>query len=144
MLRGWGSGHPHDVLTFGRYWTPIGTNELLKVWDMQMNPGLVTVSPSTAFRMDQVGLPIIQPMDPQAQQRAAGGWNVPEVFNLSFLRLQGASEGDGVTFGMKGIAWTPQEAKRINQQLQTCCSTFYMHYLKPMKVIVRVVTEEIR
>ena len=133
LIQSWGNGDKQQVQVYGRYWSPIPTGRDLSVWSLNVNPGLVGVSESLAFRIDQPATGLLLPPAGRV-----------EIVNMSFLRLVGASEGDGVTFGVKGVAWSPNEARRVCGLIKEASRVFYVNYLKPVHVVVQVVTREDR
>lgn len=142
FARGLGTTELQDVRTIGRYWTPTrptSPERGFSVWNMTTNPGNVTGPNGVIFRLDRPGqgltdnsgIPI-----PNNKQ----GLEYP-VINLSFLRLQGISEGAGVNFHVKGV-FTFEAVKQLADQIEQATRAFYIIYLKPIDMDVMVMTQE--
>lgn len=132
FVRSLGSGETVDVRTLGRHWVP-NKEQVLAVYAMATNPGSLTTDSGLRFRIDRPGWPL---SEYDANSLTAG-----EVINLSFLRLAGISEGDGVTFGVKGV-FTMEALNRLRDGIGDASRRFYISYMKPINLTVMVCTQE--
>lgn len=59
------------------------------------------------------------------------------MMNISFLRLVGASEGEGVSFVIDTIISKP-EMDDLAQQITKACAQFYNDYIKPVSHEIKI------
>lgn len=112
FFRKW-SGEIHDpVYTFGRMWS----GENLRVW---------------GFRPpNENGMENINP-NPYTLGFVGGGLTTEEgTINLSFLRLVGASEGEGISLNLDTVM-SFSALDRITQRMTHAIRSFYIDYLQP-------------
>lgn len=150
FARALGSGDIQDVRALGRYWTPVGVRPSsnpaecpLGTYNMTNNPGLINAGSGVMFRLDRPGQPLSEPSGVPTTTRSRNGDNDIPVINLSFLRLQGVSEGAGVNFHVKGV-YTMDAVKSLAEQIKDACRAFYAMYLKPIDLAVVVSTQELQ
>lgn len=115
------SGELLSVTEFGREWT---SKSALQVYHVVADPGVVT-GPSGRYQIATVGRALVN----------------DEVVNLSFLRLRGISEENGVTFYLKG-AYSWPYVQKLAQRIVQAGRQFYMDYLKPGDITVTISTQE--
>ena len=115
-----GTGDILPVATVGhRYWIP-QNNQVLNVYDIP--PSMVSAFPEGLLQ--HCGYPIT----------GDGG-----CFNLSILRLVGISEGNGVTFTIKGVM-SDKQITNVGNLFSSASKQFYRTFLRPTGVFVNVHT----
>jgi hypothetical protein len=141
FVRSLGTGEYQDVRVSGRYWRLVGSSPL---YTYNMHNPLGQHSMGTNFfcldRPGQVLLDTGEEFDGPSQEERKQGRG--ETINLSPLRLVGASEGAGVTFGVKGV-YRIDMLKHIRDMFMEASRQFYITYLKPVNLSVIVSTQEI-
>jgi hypothetical protein len=60
---------------------------------------------------------------------------------MSFLRLAGTSEGNGVTFGVKGV-YSLESLRNLRDKISASARQLYIEYLRPVDLTVTVSTQE--
>lgn len=129
------SGEPLDLRSYPRFWQTVGrdTKPLLAY---PLAPSRSTEGPimtgAMPYRLDLLGQPLFAP-DMQAGGRS--------VANLSFLRLVGTSEL-GVEFLIPGVSTGP-EVERTAAAIGEAQKRFFIDFLKPIKINIRIMTEDI-
>lgn len=134
-IKSMGSGETQDVKTIGRYWVPMKKDEVLQAYHLGGPMGMVQ-GKNGYFRLDKVAN-VLQEKQIVSQMTGA----VKEVMNLSFLRLVGISEQEGVTFGVKGV-YSEEAIYSIQKHTKDALHDFYQTYMKPMSLSVMMVTQE--
>jgi hypothetical protein len=117
---------PEPCQRYGRFWSPIREDV-----------------PLLAYSISDTVLTQPQMSDlnhPYTLQSLGGEWN-PQVINLSMLRLQGISEGNGVTFLYHGIFGEGQ-LQTLAEQLHKAAARFYNSYLTNVDITLRIIKEE--
>lgn len=157
FIRSLGSGEHLDIQTIGRHWaSPASLGEKKKagekklfVYQMEHNPGIISINDDFGFRLDRPGSPLVEePM--QAGRRpglydddapvAARAARLPnEVLNISFLRFVGISEANGVSFFERGV-YTISGIDKLAERIEQATNRFYKEFLKPYSVVVTVST----
>lgn len=137
FIRSLGNSEVLDVKSMGRYWVPIENTKELSVYYMSTSLGMQSAD-GGYFTLDRPGQPLIQ----SEEGGMIGHKGPPSVINLSILRLVGASEGAGVTFGVRGV-YTLDALRRMRDQLMDASRQFYVTYLKPVDLSIVVSTQEI-
>lgn len=133
FLRSWGDGTPQDVNLHGRSWFPLKpSSPPLQVWKLVLDPGPQPLDRSCSYRIARAGHPLIESIE---------GCN--DTVNLSFLRLCGISEGAGVSFGVKGV-YTEAAIRELGDKLVNATKVFYVSYMRPVDLRVRISTEEVK
>lgn len=142
FARNLGTGDTQDVRTLGRYWTPTkqpASENGLTVYNMGSNPGTVTGANGIMFNLDRPGNPLVSNSGvPIPNNRNSQEY---PLINLSFLRLQGISDGAGVNFHVRGV-YTSDAVKLLAAQVKDALQAFYVTYLKPIDMDVLVMTQE--
>lgn len=80
-----------------------------------------------SYRLDQLGKPLIFKDD----------MNGNRCVNLSFLRLVGISEGNGISFEIKGVR-TQDGIKELSTAIAQACKSFYDQYIRDVKQVATV------
>jgi len=129
FVRQMGNGELLDVSSMGRYWVATEKEKPLVAYSLSsLHP-----SERESFTLDRLGQPLIQDNE---------GGLAPKMTNLSILRLVGASEGAGISFGVRGV-YTLDQLRRTRDQLMDATRQFYLMYLKPVNLSIIVSTQEI-
>jgi hypothetical protein len=130
LFTSWGGGERSAVSEYGRMWIP-QKGESLSVHQLYSNPGNVQISKDLYYSFERVG---------EVLSRKDG--NITTV-NLSFLRLVGASAGNGVSFHIAGV-YSLESLRTLNDQLKTALQRFYQDYLLPVDFYVVMQTQEMK
>lgn len=125
FMRSLGTGDPEDVTAYGRLWLPEQETMPLKVWNMGRNPMHTMTSNRYSIAMPGSKLDLTHDVGPDA-------------VNLSMLRLVGASEGDGVTFHIKGSVHSLDGLRDLKNKLGAAGRNLYVDYIKPVDLTVYV------
>jgi hypothetical protein len=130
FMRNLGSGEQIDVRNLGRHWNPLKKDQVLMAYDLKELTSTLSVSSrdENYIRLDRPGWPFFDNGD----QR---------IFNMSFLRLVGLSEGPGVNFIVRGV-FDEQAVRQMGERVQAASAWFYSKYLKPINLTVTVSTQE--
>lgn len=113
-----------------RQWFPIKDQPALEVWHIIHDPGVVRGN-AASYRINQPGSPLTA-SDPNGK-----------IINLSFLRLVGVSEPNGIQFEVKG-AFTLTYIRQLASEIGGAVKQFYTDCLKPIDVTITVNTQENR
>lgn len=134
FFRDLGAGEVTDVAVSGRYWVAGKDIQSFQAYGL-LNPK--DINKADSYRFDRVGHPLIE-----ATTSVDGGKYVKMV-NLSFLRLRGISEGNGITFFVKG-AHSSSGVEEIRDLTQKALANFYVKFLKPFNMSIQIVLQEMR
>lgn len=117
MVEGAGT---QDAATFGRYWRSDKPLPLYHLADKLAGIQYPKKASDNfiGYRLDQPGNKL----------QVGDGY-----INLSFLRLAGASEGDGVSFTVVGV-YGEDGVLDLNSGIEQAIEHFYRNYLKPVTV----------
>lgn len=126
-----------DVVPSGRHWTALD-GRVLRAY----GPPTVPLDPlrtedGLSIGIDRLGQPLIEFYEDRNTGRGE------EKLNLSFLRLVGISEGDGVSFLLKSV-YSLQGMKKLRDQLQSAQTILYNGYLRPIEFTIATYTQELR
>ena len=138
FMRGLGDGSAVDVRAAGRLWVPLCGDTLMAYAMTTGFPG----ENSHEFELTQLGKPIINNYNSKDGGLLSLPLHAGSTANLSFLRLVGISEGEGVTFGVKGV-YSLDFIRSMRDQVLDACRKFYVTYLKPIDFCVQISTQEI-
>jgi hypothetical protein len=108
------------------------SKDTLKVYDIpagELQGVKYGIGPSRiAYRVDRVGKPLIGMDD---SPLSVGG---QRVINISFLRLVGISEGNGITFEIRGVL-TKDGTRELSDSIGQAARSFYEQYLRDLKMV---------
>jgi hypothetical protein len=126
-------GHdPAPVTIYGRQWVSFDSSPLLAYQLHGDLTGLKTGG-STTYSLDTIGKgPLLQ------RARTPGE---ADVVHLGFLRLVGASNGHGITFGVRGV-YDKDTLSSMQDSIMRASARFYEQYLKPVNLVVQVSLQE--
>lgn len=116
------AGEQHTPLElFGRRWL---TPAKLEVYDLPISmEGPVLLSNTSAYRLDRPGNDMF--------------WTEPssglKVVNMSFIRLVGAAQGEGITFCLAG-AFDRDDVIWLGQAITEAGNIIYKKYIVPMVI----------
>jgi hypothetical protein len=134
FMRSLGDGLTQEVRAYGRLWQPLGPNKPdLVAYNMTTALGPFTSYDGSTVRMDQVGNPLLI---------ATGG--APPTVNISFLRLLGTSEGNGITFVLKGSVMSTDALAHLRDKIGRAQDALYKMYLLPVNFTTMLITQELR
>lgn len=131
----------HDVAVLGRFWqrarprdgsdaTPLQAYDRVVAIPVVLGGDSVDVA-----NVDRLGQPLLEPYNHPSGRPSK---NV----NLSFLRLVGISEPEGVTFYIRGV-YSIDLVRETKDKLAEGVKRFYASYLKPVEMHVSCVTQEV-
>ena len=129
FMKSLGDGKSQHVEAWGKDWLsvpePDGVVRPLMIYTMND----LSSAHSQGYTLDNPGHPIYS-------------YHEDGLFNLSFLRIVGISDGDGVTFGMSTPAnLTMMETLR--DQVNKYVGQFFRDYIRPVHLQVVVSTREL-
>lgn len=147
------------VTALGKYWVPIGDTPLLAY---RLAEPLNGVDGDLRWTVDPIAEPLLLQVGGRRSQAAAPPGTPsgsisrgllddfdpsdrpshPSV-NLSFLRLVGASEGAGITFGLKGVQ-SLEALRETKDKVGAGFRSFYNRYLLPIDLTAIVSTRELK
>lgn len=133
FMQSLGGGEVVDVQTVGRYWQGMTPGQRLDAYVISALSKQQSDDGST-ISLERLGNPLLLP-DAEGKDRFP-------VVNLSFLRLRGISDGNGVTFGIRGV-YSLDELRRIRDKITVGCRRFYIDYIRPADLLGTVFTVEI-
>jgi hypothetical protein len=120
FMRSLGDGLVKPVEIYGKSWISMpGSERSLEIYNMDRS------LPYDMYRLDIAG----RPMEQEGQ------------LNMSFLRLAGTSEGNGVTFGVKGV-YSLESLRNLRDKISASARQLYIEYLRPVDLTVTVSTQE--
>jgi len=125
FMRDLGHGNTSDVALNGRYWRAVQKGQPIQAYSM--TEPIDTSGGAIPYRLDLLGYPL----------------NHDGYVNLSFLRLVGSSEGIGASFFLKGV-YSLSGLRNMRDQLVPAAKQFYVDYMKPVDLIIKVSTQEVR
>ena len=128
-----GGGEIVDVSSCGRYWQPIN-GQPLNAYVIQSFMSKHQSDDGSSISFDRLGHPIVSIPE--------GGSEKYPIVNLSFLRLRGISEGNGITFGIKGV-YSMDELRSIRDKVNVAQRRFYIDYIRPVDLLGTVFSVEI-
>lgn len=124
-IKALGNGSTRPLELFGRHWRWESrfSESALSVYHLSENSGMGGVQgpPGQQYRLDQPGQPLID-----------NNYDYP-VTNLSFLRLVGISQGDGITIALDGVH-SLDGIKSMNESIKKSCREFCVNFLKPVNM----------
>ena len=133
-------GHTVDARTVGRFWShPEDTAEARKpliAYDRRTSTLDMQNYDGGSNNFERLGQPLSEPIISRASGLAT------KQANLSFLRLQGISEPDGVTFILRGV-YSTEAVREMKDIIANGVKQFYASYLKPVEMSVMCLTQEV-
>jgi hypothetical protein len=126
LMKSWGSGESSPVTDYGRQWVQQKGGAPLRVWSLGRDPGQLHAG-SCYYRISKPGEALI--LD-EGQSGLLGG-----LVNMSFLRLVGVSEGNGVTFELRGVH-TLESLRALAEKVKVCIRRLYTDFLMPIDISV--------
>lgn len=123
FFRYWGHDQPMQVASAGRAWKPIGSTPLVAWVVPQLDDRIIT-----HLDLYNLGRPLQTPAGSGASQ------------NISFLRLVGASKGDGVSFLYEDVV-SRAGLELMAQNIRNATSQFYDQYIRPAHLSISVTTD---
>jgi hypothetical protein len=133
--QGLDSPQMEDVGAYGRHWErPKGSDATtdLQVYSIPKElTGVFNVGPGAQYRLDRPGSPLF--VDD-------GLTRGTRLLNLSFLRLVGTSEGNGITFYIAGV-YSEDTLDELDRLITLATREIYKQFMKPVKITI---TQEVR
>lgn len=120
FMRRVGNGETVAVSSIGRHWVS-PTGEALYAYAMPLLSELLHTDEGAPITLDRLGCPLLE--------NITGGKY--ETINLSFLRLRGISDGQGVTFGVRGV-YSLGHLRKLLDRINGATRKFYVDYMRPM------------
>ena len=137
LMRGWGGGERLPVQHYGRGWSSDAQD--LMVWTLPENNNLGNIPFSLGtYSLSHPCMDIVE------RNRMGGGAlgndnRVYQAVNLAFLRFCGISEEGGVNFSVRGVH-TLAAVRNMRDLVEQASRQFYIDFLQPCKLTVKVVT----
>lgn len=119
FMRRIGNGETVAVNSIGRHWTPL-TSDALYAYAMPPMTEQLHTDEGGPITLERLGHPLLEQVGGKYEQ-----------INLSFLRLRGISEGQGVTFGVKGV-YSLGHLRKMLDKVNGATRKFYVDYMRPM------------
>ena len=123
MFRELSNDEALDLREYGTAWVPVG--HPIQIYNFTQHNTTRPVS----YTLSDIHGPPLQSVRPGL-----------DLVNLSFLRMVGISEGDGITFTLKGV-FELEELKRIYDGIIEAAPKFYNDMLKPVDMHIMVSTQ---
>lgn len=117
--RSLGDGLTREVAAHGRSWTAVGGSPL-RVYNMSQN-----IEEGT-YHINYAGRPLVY----------------ENAINLSWLRLQGISEGDGIKFAVAGVM-DKDAIHDLRDRMINAARSFCLSYLCPIDLTVAVSSQDL-
>lgn len=135
------SGRQVDVAAYERYWEPLKGRGPLMVYEIPKDLKMSPNEDGAIVSLSSLGLPLLS-IDDTSREDRNGRVIRSEVktLNLSFLRFVGISEGDGITFKIKGV-YSPNMINYLDSALGEAERRFYREFLKPMDFAIMVMSQ---
>jgi hypothetical protein len=130
MFKAFANGQTVAPNTHGRTWAPaVDGAKLPSAYDISMIPGANANmrSPLGFFSLLHLGGELFTPAN--------------ALVNLSFLRLIGISEGDGVAFAVRGV-WSLEGVRSMGNMMNAGIKRLYDDFIKPIDVVIVTTTRE--
>lgn len=137
LIKSWSATEPVPVSsTYGRNWVGRDDKPVASlVWELQENPGVLSADGGVLFVIDRCGGPLTD--ERQINDPYGGRPKTAQVLNLSFLRIVGISEGDGIDIIIKGVFGTDRLLE-IVEQIKRAIRYIAVQYIKPVDVTIIV------
>lgn len=127
-----GHGNPQEARLLGRYWESVDGDPLMAYsLPEELAVGSHQINDRLAYELSGVGQKLFNG-SPDRDQK---------VINLSFLRLVGASEGQGKSFHVIGVWERSALEVDLKRALEAGVRQFYMDFVKPIDVSIIVSTQ---
>jgi hypothetical protein len=122
FFKQWG-GEIQQAPAYGRSWLPIPGNDApLRLWNFEQR-----LEDRSDYSLIHSGLPLVVERD---------------AVNVSFLRLVGASEGEGREFIIQSVMGR-SELERIASRIVRAGEHFYINYIQPVNLHAYVAVVDI-
>ena len=119
--------------TFGRMWKAIGTEPLQAYWiDQTVFNGPLVTNNGLMYRLDKLGCAI------NLTDTTTG----KSCINLSFIRLKGISEGQGVSFYVNNVMST-DAAREAANNIKLAMASFFISYMKNITFAITISSQEL-
>lgn len=133
FMKAIGTGDIMEVRAMARYWVGQTGEDAkpLACYHMANDGGLTNIvgrKLGSAYRLDKPGDRLLF-------------HDEYDCINMSFLRLVGISEAEGVTFSVKGV-YTTEMVQAIAKKIEDASRALYQEFLKPVDMYVLVSTQE--
>lgn len=141
FMRSLGNGEKQPISAWGRDWVPDNEDTQLVVWRADSSKiAKLTTSSGIEYGLNYVA----RALDISADLGTTKG-----VANLSFLRLVGVGEGNGVSFHIKNTVSSLSNMRDLKNLLGSAAKNLYADYIRPVNLNVYVaevqtLSEEIR
>ncbi len=137
-----------DAQLTDRHWRLSDDNAPLYCYTLPPNTDGFPQEEGGEYVINRVGAPLVVNNTPDpggAPARIDGngrylGYN-PKV-NISFLRMVGISESQGITFYVGGV-YSKDAVIKLLEQIGTGLRRFYIDFIRPMNVSVQISTQSI-
>lgn len=132
LFKSWGDGTKQHVTAHGRNWVSKNNAAPLHVYNLSSNSGLLQRDEGR-YRIDHVGQ-LLDTNDPSSGLGAT---------NMSFLRLVGISNPEGVSFYVRGV-YSQEEMRLIAKGISLSARRIYANWLCPIDLRVVLTLKEMK
>jgi hypothetical protein len=135
FMRALGDGTMQDVNTWNNKWATLPGDKPLMIWNADVNT-ITEMSNGTRYRLDSPGSKLEFPPD----------YGNQSIYNLSFFRIVGASEGDGVRFLIKNTVIGKDGLLDMRDKLISLSKQLYVDFIRPVEAsgfIYQTATQEV-
>lgn len=127
-MKGLGNGEATPVAALGKNWTKVKEDgPELAIWDASRSALSSLQDNQAKFALNYPG-----------RDLSLAGEIAPNCVNLTFLRLVGISEKDGVTFNIKGIVYSLDGLRTIKNAIGQAGRELYVNYIRPVDMTTYV------
>lgn len=129
---------PIEVALQDRYWVPPTGKPPLMAYRMS-GPLPTLTNPLTGmpmFTLERLARPLLDDGD-------GGGRDRDLPVNLSYLRLIGISESQGIAFNIRGV-YSLDALRNLQERISYAQQQFYVNYIRPVNLSVIVQTQEVQ
>lgn len=122
-----------------RYWEPVRGSQLLCYTLIARSEILSLVTEQgQPYRLDRIGYPLLETIEDPTRPIAQNN-----QVNISFLRLCGISNVEGVTFKVRGI-YSSAMIDTMVHAIGMAQRQFYFSFMKPIRKSIEIVTQTLR
>lgn len=133
----------YDVRAAGRHWSGLDKEAPLYAYQIVDPIPIIQLDTQRRVRFDKLGTQLILVTNAgDRDQPLPTGLNARFCdINMSFLRLVGIGQGDGVTFNIRGV-FSDRSIESLRDDIADAGKKFYQTYMKPINMNVSIITQE--
>lgn len=132
---------PVEVSLADRYWVTLAGKPPLMAYRIATPLPSVTnpITGGSLFTLDRLSRPLLD-NDPDSP---GSGRERDMPVNLSYLRLIGISDSQGVCFNVRGV-YSLDALRMLQERIAYAQQQFYINYIRPINLSVIVSTQEVQ